>query len=668
MKSPVRSILVRTLVFFTALTTGRVLAGEPLELKSPDGNLAVVFELKQNPQPYLPGERAYYRVSYKGTEVLADSPLGLDFKDAAALDHDFEVTGSKRDSHDSSWENAFGDRRQVRDHYNQLTVSLRERNEPHRRVDLIFRAYDEGIALRYFLPAQEGLQQFTLSLENTGFYFAGEAFAYALNLGSYTSSYEGDYHRISLNQIKPTSLVALPLLVEIPQGPWVALLEADLSDYAGMYLGGVPGVSNALESRLSPHPDHSDEAVTASTPKATPWRIILVNSRPGGLIESSDLELNLSAPSALPDTSWIEPGKSAWDWWSGSYATGVNFKPGMNTATMEHYVDFAAAHHLQYMLIDAGWYPAVDYTHPTDILHHTAETDVPAIIQYAKAKNVKVLLWVFWGALNKHLDEALSLYSKWGAAGIKVDFMNRDDQEMVNFYQRVVKAAAEHHLVVDFHGAYKPTGLRRTYPNLLTREGVMGMEYSKWSTRITPEHDVTLPFTRMLAGPMDYTPGCFNNATRSQFRPRNVQPMCQGTRAHQLAMYVDFLSPLVMLSDYPEDYDDNPGMAFLDQVPTVWDDTRVLNGEPAKFVTIVRRHGDAWYLGAMTNWDARDLDVPLDFLGSGEYQAQIFADGPEAETNAKSLAIIARTIKAADHLTLHLASGGGAAVIFTPEK
>jgi alpha-glucosidase len=650
----------------SAATT--VLAREPLELKSPDGNLAVTFELKENPQPYLPGERAYYRVSYRGVQILADSPLGLDFKDAPALDNDFEVTDTKRESHDSTWENRFGDRREVRDHYNQLTVSLQERDEPHRALDLIFRAYNGGIAFRYVLPVQAGAGQFTLSTENTGFYFAHQAFAYALNLGSYTSSYEGDYQRVSLDQIKPTSIVALPLLIEIPRGPWVALLEADLTDYAGMYVGGVRGIPNALMSKLSPHPDHSDEVVTASTPKATSWRIVLVNSQPGGLIEASDLELNLSAPSALSDTLWIEPGKSAWDWWSGSYASGVNFKPGMNTATMEHYVDFAAAHHLTYMLIDAGWYPAQDYTHPADILHHTAETDVPAIIQYAKAKNVKVLLWVFWGALDKHLDEALSLYSQWGAAGIKVDFMNRDDQEMVNFYERVVKAAAQHHMVVDFHGAFKPTGLRRTYPNLLTREGVMGMEYSKWSTRVTPQHDVTLPFTRMLAGPMDYTPGCFNNATRSQFKPRQVQPMCQGTRAHQLAMYVDFLSPLVMLSDYPEDYDDNPGMAFLDQVPTVWDDTRVLNGEPAKFVTIARKHDDKWYLGAMTNWDARELEVPLHFLGAGEYQAQVFADGPDAETNAKDLAISTRTVKEGDHLVLRLASGGGAAVIFTPAK
>jgi alpha-glucosidase len=663
-----RFVLGLAFLGFMFSTAGKVSAREPLELKSPDGNLILTFELKENPQPYLPGERAYYRVSFQGNEILADSPLGLDFKDASALDRDFEVVKVDRQSHDSEWENPLGASRHVRDHYNQLTVSLGERRAPGRRVDLIFRAYDQGVAFRYFLPAQEGLQQFTLSSENTCFYFARDAFAYALNLGSYSTSYEGDYHRVSLGQIKPTSIVALPLLIGIPQGPWVALLEADLTDYAGMYVGGVPGVENALESKLSPHPDHSDEAVTASTPKATPWRIVLVSSTPGGLIESSDLELTLSAPSALADTSWIHPGKSAWDWWSGSYASGVDFKPGMNTATMEHYVDFAAAHHLEYMLVDAGWYPEQDYTHPTDILHYTPETDVPAIIAYAKAKGVKVLLWVFWGALDKHLDEALTLYSQWGAAGIKVDFMNRDDQEMVNFYERVVKKAAEHHLVVDFHGAFKPTGLRRTYPNLLTRESVMGMEYSKWSTRVTPQHDVTLPFTRMLAGPMDYTPGCFNNATRSEFKPRFLQPFCQGTRAHQLAMYVVFLSPLVMLADYPEDYDSNPGMEFLDKVPTVWDETKVLAGEPGQFVAIARRRGNAWYLGAMTNWDDRQMGLRLTFLGSGNYQAQIFSDGSDADTNAKSLSVSTRTVKAGDPLILNLASGGGAAVIFTPAK
>jgi alpha-glucosidase len=641
-------------------------AAEPLQVTSPDGNVTIAFGLKSNPQPYLPGERPYYRVSYKGEPVLTDSPLGLDFKGGRPLDQNLEIVKTELTTHDDRWENAFGDRRFVRDHYNQLTVALREQGQAGREVDLVFRAYDEGAAFRYVLPKQAGLDQFTLSSENTGFYFPHEAFAYALNLGSFTSDYENDYHRVSLDEIKPTSIVALPLLIEVPSGPWVALLEADLTDYAGMYVGGVRGVSNALMSKLSPLPDHSDEAVVASTPKATPWRLILVGSQPGALIENRDLVLNLSAPCALADTSWIKPGKAAWDWWSGSFARNVDFKPGMNTATMMHYVDFAARSKFAYMLVDAGWYIQTDDTHPKDILHHTPETDVPRIIEHARQKGVKVLLWVYWSELDKHLDEALALYNRWGAAGVKVDFMNRDDQEMVNFYQRVLRKAAEYKMVVDFHGAFKPTGLRRTYPNLLTREGVMGLEYSKWSNRVTPGYDVTLPFTRLLAGPMDYTPGGFRNTARGQFKARNVEPMTQGTRAHELAKYVVFESPLEMVSDYPEAYEGQPGFEFIEKVPTVWDDTKVLSGEPGQYVTIARQKDNVWYLGAMTNWDERDLEIPLTFLGSGNYEAQIFADGADADKVATSLSISKKIVKAGDKLNVHLASGGGLAVIITP--
>ncbi len=634
----------------------------PLTVTSPDGNVSISFELKANPQPYLPGERAYYRVSYKGAPVLVDSPLGLDFQDERPLDRDFKVLRTDTESRDESWQNLFGARRALRNHYNQLTVSLRERTSPGRRVDLIFRAYNEGAAFRYSLPEQEALGRFTLAAENTGFYFAREAYAYALNLGSYTTSYEGDYRRVSLDRIKPASIVALPLLIEMAGGPWAALLEADLTDYAGMYAGGVLGVPNALASKLSPLPNRSDQAVVGTTPKATPWRVLLVSQIPGDLIESSDLVLNLSAPSALSDTSWIKPGKAAWDWWSGSFARGVNFEPGMNTATMEHYIDFAADHHLEYMLIDEGW-----STHE-DITHWIAAVDLPEILDKARKRGVRVLLWMHWEAVQKHMAEAFPLYEKWGVAGVKVDFMDRDDQEMVNFYERVVRKAAEHHLVVDFHGAFKPTGLRRAYPNLLTREGVMGMEYSKWSERVTPEHDVTLPFTRMLAGPMDYTPGCFQNATRGEFKPRMVEPMCQGTRAHQLAMYVVFESPLAMLSDYPESYEKQPGMELLEKVPTVWDETKVLNGEPGKYVTIARRSGQNWFLGAMTNWDARDMEIPLGFLGPGEYDAEIFADGPDADKRATSLSMNKKRLKPGESLPVHLAPGGGAAIVFTPAR
>jgi len=647
-------------------------AGVPMAVSSPDGNLSISVALAAKPQPYMAGERLYYRVAYKGAAVLADSPLGLDLSGAGAgaLDHDFEVIGTEKRTNDSTWENAFGAKRTVPDKYNELVVSLRERNAPNRKMDVVLRAYDEGVAFRYVLPKQDAIGELAIAQEMTGFYFAGEASAFALNLGRYDTSNEGEYARTALRDIKPASLVNLPILVEMPEaGLYAALLEADLTDYAGLYVGGVAGVPNALTAKLSVAPRRPfDKPVIGETPKSTPWRVIMAGPDAGRFIEANYLILNLSAPCAIADTSWIKPGKAAWDWWSGSYATGVAFKPGMNTATMKHYIDFAARHRFEYMLVDAGWAPMSEDGRIENILKYKPEVDVPAIVAYGKSKGVETLLWVEWQALGRHMDEAMALYEKWGAAGIKVDYMNRDDQDMVNYYEKVVKKAAEHRLTVDFHGAYKPTGLRRTYPNLLTREGVMGLEYSKWSDRITPEYDVTIPFTRMLAGPMDYTPGAMRNAARGQFEARDIAPMSQGTRAHQLAMYVVYESPLVMVSDYPEAYEGQPGLEFIEKVPTVWDDTKVLGGKPAEHVAIARRHGDGWWIGAMTNWDGRDLDLPLDFLGAGEYEATVFADGADAATVATSLEIAKKTVKAGDRLALKLAPGGGAAVMLMPLK
>jgi alpha-glucosidase len=656
--------------------------GDPLAASSPDGNLTISFALKTNPQPYLPGKRPYYRVTYKGTLVLTDSPLGLDFLGARALAEGLEVVSTGRQSRHTTWENLFGTKRTVPDHYNQLTVSLRESLPPGRRVDVIFRVYNEGIAFRYSLPQQAAMEKFALTSEDTGFYFAGDVSAYALNLGRFNTHNEGEYVRTRLTDIKPVSIINLPLLVEVPGGPWVALLEADLADYAGMYVGGVAGISNALISKLSLPPrkrDLADTLTTAeyhkleqpvlgATPKATPWRVLMVAPTPGRLIETNYLLLNLNPPCALEDTSWIKPGKAAWDWWSGSYATRVDFKPGMNTATMKHYVGFAAAHHLEYMLIDAGWYVGTPAMPEGDITKLNPDVDLPEILAYARQRGVKVMLWVDYRPLNKQIDEAFALYEKWGVAGIKVDSMNRDDQEMVNFYEQWVRKAAAHHLTLDLHGAYKPTGLCRTYPNLLLREAVMGMEYSKWSDRVTPEYDVTIPYTRMLAGPMDYTPGGFRNTARGQFKVQDIAPYTQGTRAHQLAQYVVYEAPLVMVSDYPEAYEGQPGLEFIEKVPTVWDETKVLNGEVGNYIAVARQQGDNWYLGAMTNWDARDLAIPLDFLGASEYEARLFADGPDADTVATSLSISTKKVKAADRLNVHLAPGGGLAVILSPAK
>jgi len=658
--------------FFLIPTAGIAAA---YRLTSPDGNLTVSVEIKTNPQPYLPGKRAYYRIDYRGKALLVDSPMGLDFLGSNPLDQGFEVLGTDRDSHDSTWDNPFGARREVHDHYNQLKVSLRERQAPNRRMDLIFRAYDAGVAFRYALPAQVNLRQFTLAAENTGFYLAPQAHAYALNIRSYTSSYESDYSYLPLDDIKPTSIVPLPLLIQLPQGPWVGLLEADLTNYAGMYVGGVQGIPGALMSKLSPLPKHSDQAVIASTPMATPWRVLMVNPTPGGLLESNDLVLNLSPPCALADTSWIKPGKVTFPWWSGFLGGHGAFPHNVNTAMYKYYIDFAARAHLQYIEISDYWYKGPDHSVPenyppdeVDITQQSASVEIQEVLGYARLKGVKCLIWVDWPPLKKQMEVALPLYEKWGAAGIKVDLMDRDDLEMVNFYQRVAELAAAHHLVVYFHGAYKPTGLRRTYPNVLNREGVMGLEHDKVEYSVTPGYDVTLPFIRLLAGPMDYTPGSFHNATRAQFKPQFIQPMSQGTRAHQLAMYVVFLMPLAMVSDDPEAYEDQPEFIFLQKVPTVWDETKVLGGEPGQFITVARQKDGAWYVGSMTNWDARDLNLPLDFLGQGSYRAQIFADGADADRVATSVQIRERSVNRSDSLSLHLAPGGGAAVILTPAR
>jgi alpha-glucosidase len=645
-------------------------AGGPMSVSSPDGSLTIALSVASKPQPYLPGERPYYRVSYKGAAVLDDSPLGLDLHGGPALDHDLEVVGAEKRSAASTWENPFGAQRIVPDRFNELTVSLREKASPRRRLDVVLRAYDEGVAFRYVLPEQEPLKDFAVAAETTGFHFAADGFAYALDRGRFNTENEGEYARRPLAEIKPASIINLPLLVEMPSaGLWAALLEADLTDYAGLYVGGVAGAPNALAGRLSPAPrGKADQPVIGKTPKASPWRILMVGPDPARFIEGSYIVLNLSAPCAIADTSWIKPGKAAWDWWSGSYATGVRFKPGMNTATMKHYIDFAARHGFEYMLVDAGWAPLSEDGRIEDILRYRPEVDVPAVIAYGRSKGVATLLWVEWQALGRHMDEAMALFEKWGAAGIKVDYMNRDDQEMVNYYEKVVKKAAEHKLTVDFHGAYKPTGLRRAYPNLLTREGVMGLEYGKWSERVTPGYDVTIPFTRMLCGPMDYTPGAMRNAAKGRFEARDIAPMSQGTRAHQLAMYVVYESPLVMVSDYPEAYEGQAGLEFIEKVPTVWDETKVLAGKPGEMIVMARRKGEIWYLGAMTSWTAREVAAGLDFLGVGEYEALVFADGPDAATEGTSLAVGTKKVMAGDTLDLRLAPGGGAAVILTPKR
>ncbi|MGH9941178.1 MAG: glycoside hydrolase family 97 catalytic domain-containing protein, partial [Pyrinomonadaceae bacterium] len=486
-------------------------------------------------------------------------------------------------------------------------------------------------------------------------------------------NYEKEFDKITLSRIKPGAKIGLPLVMQTIEGPTLAIAEADLKDYAGMYLHGLEGAPNSLVSRLSPFGGKEEgSAVRASAPHASPWRVVMIGDAPGRLIEST-LLLNLNDPNAIRDPSWIKPGKAAWDWWSGQTAAGgVSFKTGMNDATMKHYIDFASEFGLEYMLVDAGWYTPKAYGEDADtkadITKSVPEIDLPGLVAYARARQVGLILWLHWITARDQMDTAFPFYERLGVKGVKVDFMDRDDQEMVRFYQRILRKAAEHHLIVDLHGAYKPTGLIRTYPNYLTQEGVLGAEYNKWVARITPTHNLTLPFTRMLTGPMDYTPGGFRNVTREQFTARDSAPLVMSTRAHQLAMYVVYDSPLQMVSDYPGAYRGEPGADFLRVVPTSWDETRVLEGRIGEFIVVARRRGREWFVGAMTNESGRTLRLPLGFLKRGAYLITEYADGRDAAANPRQVSAATKSVRASETLTLRLAPSGGYAAYLTPAK
>jgi len=638
-------------------------ADDPIHLLSPNGNVSLTFFVKENPAPYPKGKRPYYAVSFKGNAVVRDSPLGLALESDEPLERHFEILRASYSQVDESYSMPFGVRKIIPNRYREAVVSVRETTGRKITMDLVFRSYDEGIAFRYVVPEQEGLPKIALRGEQSSFYFQPGASAWAMFLGKYTTSYETEFRKIGLWEINSESIVGLPLLIQTNR-VWAGLTEANITNYAGMYLSGLPGVAEALVSSLSPLPSDKRVKAKLSLPFSTPWRVLLLGERPGDLIEANYLLMNLNDPSLVPDTSWIKPGKAAWNWWSGTVAKGVNFQPGMNTETMKHYVDFAVKHHLEYLVIDAGWYAGGEST--GDITKSIPDIDIPRIVAYGRRGGIGIILWLHWVPTNKQMEQAFPLYEKWGVAGVKIDFMDRDDQEMVGFYHRVARRAAQHRLLVDFHGAYKPDGLQRTWPNLITREAVLGLEYSKWSRRCSPEHDVTIPFTRMLAGPMDYTPGAFRTANRHEFVARQIEPLAQGTRCHQLAMYVVFESPLQMISDYPEAYRGQPGIEFIEKVPTTWDETKVILGEVGNYITMARKRGQEWYVGSMTNWEARALNVPLRFLGAGRYIAEIYSDVPEGATT--DVLVRRLPVTSGDVLTANLASGGGQAIRIYPAQ
>jgi alpha-glucosidase len=553
-------------------------------------------------------------------------------------------------------------RAEVRDHFSE------------RRIDfagdyaLIVRAYNDGVAYRFVTKLPGDIE---VRAEEASFRFAADHKLYFPEETSFLSHQERSYKRIRIGEVG-TRFSSLPAIVETA-GPKLAITEADLFDYPGMDLTGgtepnsLKGLFPYYPSKVEMARDR-DEKVVEREPymaktrgtREFPWRVLVVAASDTTLVDT-DIVYRLASDSRIGDTSWIRPGKVAWDWWNFNNIYGVPFRAGVNTDTYKHYIDFAAENGIEYVILDEGWYKLGDLT------TQMPGIDMEAIAAYARQKKVGLVMWVIWKTLDLQMAQALDQFEKWGVKGIKVDFMQREDQWMVNYYERVAREAAKRHLLVDFHGAYKPTGLYRTYPNVVTSEGVLGLEQSKWGDLASPDNAVTFPFMRMMAGPVDYTPGAMMNATRADFKPVFNRPMSQGTRCQQLAMYVVYESPLQMLADSPSNYRREPeSLEFLSMVPTVWDETRVLSAAVGEHILVARRSGNAWYVGAMTNWSPRDLDVALSFLGdpstglgASGWEADIFRDGPNADRAAVDYAREKRSVGPADRLSIHLAPGGG---------
>jgi Glycoside hydrolase 97/Glycosyl hydrolase family 9/Glycosyl-hydrolase 97 N-terminal/Glycosyl-hydrolase 97 C-terminal, oligomerisation/Cellulase N-terminal ig-like domain len=609
-----------------------------------------------------------WTVSHGGQAVLAPSALALQLDGGETLDGRSGPAKAVTATRDERIAALHYKKDSVQNRYRQLTL-----NFPAGRYGIVFRAYDDGAAYRWVTQRRDSLK---IGSEKAEFNFPADEKAWIPYVNDpspdiYTTSFENLYRTMRLSEFKRDTLAFLPVLVDLGNERKAGILEADLEDYPGMFLGaGSAAGGSGLAGRFAPYPleEHRGGhnqlqslvtrradylAVTAGT-RSFPWRIVVCSDQDRELADN-DMVYRLASPSRVTDTSWIKPGKVAWDWWNDWNISHVDFRAGINTETYKYYIDFAADNHLGYILLDEGW------SDPTDLLKIAPGVDLAEIVRYGKERNVGVWLWAGMLPLDEKMDEVMGRYSQMGIRGFKVDFMNRDDQKMVRFYYRAAEKAAADHLMLDFHGAYKPTGLQRTFPNVLNFEGVRGMENAKWAAGDDfPGYDVSIPFIRMLAGPLDYTPGAMKNYNKANFRSIFGEPMSAGTRCHQLAMYVVYEAPFSMLSDNPTNYKREPeSVAFMAGVPTVFDETRALDGEVGHFVAIARRKGADWWVGAMTDWSARDLTLDLSFLPAGSYRAEIIRDGINADRDGTDFKLETVIVSKDSKLTIHLAPGGG---------
>ncbi|MCW3053351.1 MAG: glycoside hydrolase [Chthonomonadales bacterium] len=638
-------------------------------LQSPDGRLAVQIQLP----PPGSAETPHWLATFRGKALLNDCRLSLEVAGGGDLLAGAQVRSERRSSHDQPVRVLFGKTESARDRYQETRLSLE--NSQHRRVEVVFRCYDDSVAVRYEVPKQAGIALLTVTEEGTSFAPAGNPQSYLQYLENYQTSHEHNVTTTPLQDVKPDTLLDMPATFAWEDGTYLALTEAALRHYAGMALMHPTGSkANTLVCRLSPRPDGTK--VVRPLPMTTPWRVAMVGERAGALLESNTLYC-LNAPNAIGNSAWIRPGKITFSWWNGNLVQGGSAPdpPIFSMEAQKAYIDFSAVHGLTYHSVicdnaDTPWYkqslkgvvPGPD----TDVTQVRADLDLAGIRRYATSKGIRLWTWVHQAALRGRVEEAFAAFERIGWSGMMVDFFDHDDQENVEFAEEILQAAARHHIMIHFHGIWKPTGWQRTYPNLMNHEGALNLEYLKWSDRCPPEHTLNLVFTRMVAGPMDYHTGGFRAVTRAAFAPHYIGPNVLGTRAHHLAIYVCFDNPNPMVADYPGAYEGQPGLEFLTLVPTWWDETRVLMGEPGQILVTARRKGKTWYLGGMAAKQARDLKLPLSFLGSEPYTLKVWKDAPDAETSPNQLTIEAFTVRSSDTFPVHVAADGGFVAQFTP--
>ncbi len=614
-----------------------------------------------------------YQVSYQDKALLKPSKLGLTLSNDKQLTKGFELIDVSESNHEGDWRPVWGTESKIDNNFNEMVLKLEQTSSPNLRLHVIIRAYNNGVGVRYRIPEQPNLDSFTITSEETTIEFSHDNMCYALHRDHFQDNYERTFDKTILSELSPKSLIGLPLLVKA-KNCWVSVTEANLTDFAGVAFTKDPDNDTKILTKLAPYPDNKNIKVKGAAPHVSPWRVFMIEKQAGDLIESN-LIFNLNDKNALKETQWIKPGKVTWPWWNGRIAQGKSFSGTPGTELHKYYIDFAARNDIPYLVVDAGWYSTEDdaWDQPEKENILTIEEtrkdryDVKEIIKYGQEKGVDVMLWMQIGSMmtKEKVDNILSTVADWGAKGIKIDYYGGEYQELVNHIHYIIKTAAKHKLLVDYHGAYKPTGIHRTYPNYMTSEAVLGLEHSKWSQIPKSQHNVTIPFTRMLGGPMDYTPGAFD-LDGTEDNPKYVQT----TRAHQMAMYVVYFSPVQMLVDYPNAYEQEPELfEFIKEVPVTWDDTKCINGYPGDYLAVARKKNTNWFVGIMNDEDeGRNITIPCAFLNDQlTYKATIYEDAEDASVNPEHVTIKTQKITASDSLSFSLPSDGGAALMIKPE-